>query len=75
MEIVEAADGVEAVERFSSMTGSIVCLLDINMPRKDGFQACEEMRALEKDIPDRVKAEIIAVTALSAEAEKERGWK
>lgn len=45
------------------------------MPRKDGFQACREMRELEKEDPNRVRAEIIAVTALSADEEKDRGWK
>lgn len=48
-------------------------LLDINMPRKDGFEACREMRALEEANPDRPKAQIIAVTALSAEEEKKHG--
>jgi CheY-like chemotaxis protein len=43
------------------------------MPRKDGFEACAEMRALEKDNPNRARAQIIAVTALSADEEKRHG--
>lgn len=65
---------MEAVERFAEFDGPSIVLLDINMPRKDGFQACQEMRDIEKASSDRPKAEIIAVTALSAEEEKRRGW-
>jgi CheY-like chemotaxis protein len=48
-------------------------LLDINMPRMDGYQACTEMRAIEKEMQSRGKSQIIAVTALASEAEKRRG--
>ncbi|WRT66765.1 uncharacterized protein IL334_003728 [Kwoniella shivajii] len=45
-EYVEAADGFEAVDRFSSFHPDLV-LLDITMPRKDGFAAAAEMRQFE----------------------------
>ncbi|WVR06694.1 hypothetical protein IAU60_003726 [Kwoniella sp. DSM 27419] len=45
-EFAEAADGVEAVAQFDSFQPDLV-LLDINMPRKDGFAAAAEMRHLE----------------------------
>ena len=48
-------------------------LLDINMPKMDGYQAATEMRAMEKKTADRGKATIIAVTALASEAERRRG--
>ena len=74
MDIVEAADGVEAVERFSDIHQPAIALLDINMPRKDGFQACKDMRDIEK-AEGRSRSEIIAVTALSADEEKKKGWR
>lgn len=43
------------------------------MPRKDGFEACQDMRDIEKAEPSRQPAQIIAVTALSAEEEKKHG--
>lgn len=39
----------------------------------DGYQACLEMRAIEKAMSGRVRSVIIAVTALSGEADKRRG--
>ncbi|WVQ84282.1 hypothetical protein IAT38_006434 [Cryptococcus sp. DSM 104549] len=43
---VEAVDGVEAVSQFTAFQPDLV-LLDITMPRKDGFAAASEMRQLE----------------------------
>lgn len=43
----EARDGDEAVEQFKATRPHLI-LLDINMPRKDGFQAATEIRALER---------------------------
>ncbi|WVQ73540.1 hypothetical protein IAR50_003116 [Cryptococcus sp. DSM 104548] len=43
---VEAVDGVEAVNQFSAFKPDLV-LLDITMPRKDGFAAAAEMRQIE----------------------------
>jgi CheY-like chemotaxis protein len=48
-------------------------LLDINMPKMDGYQACIEMRAIEKAQDGKGASQIIAVTALGGEAEKRRG--
>lgn len=50
-------------------------LLDINMPKKDGFQAATEMRNLEakRGGAGKRRAKIIAVTALSQEQSKRRG--
>jgi CheY-like chemotaxis protein len=56
-----------------ALTHSHAVLLDINMPRKDGFEACAEMREIEKNDPNRPRAQIIAVTALSADEEKRHG--
>jgi CheY-like chemotaxis protein len=68
----EAVDGQDAIQRFKSFHPDLV-LLDINMPRKDGFAAASEMRAYERsqDVPRRAK--IIAVTAMGGEAARRRG--
>lgn len=43
----EARDGIEAVESFETFSPHLI-LLDINMPRKDGFQAASEIRDIER---------------------------
>ena len=42
-EVVEAADGMEAVRLFREQTFDII-LMDIMMPELDGFSACREIR-------------------------------
>ncbi|TFW27965.1 EAL domain-containing protein [Massilia arenosa] len=43
---VEAADGLEAVALFRTADPDLV-LMDVDMPRMDGFTACAEMRKLD----------------------------
>ncbi|WWD04951.1 hypothetical protein V865_003022 [Kwoniella europaea PYCC6329] len=73
IEILEAEDGQEAVDLFKRITGPLIVLLDINMPKKDGYQTCIEMRSIEKDNPHRKKSQIVAVTALASADEKKKG--
>lgn len=68
IDYLEAKDGVEAVEQFKKHLPQVV-LLDINMPRMNGFEAAIEMRKVECPYYPR----IIAVTALSMEADKLKG--
>lgn len=63
-----AADGVEAVDLYKKTQPSIV-LLDINMPRMDGYEAAKEMRKCRQ----RQRAKIIAITALSDESSRRKG--
>lgn len=69
----EAEDGHAAVELFKSFTSPVIVLLDINMPKMDGYQACTEMRAIEKAAGKKHSSQIIAVTALGGEEERRRG--
>ncbi|KXK00736.1 MAG: response regulator [Acidobacteria bacterium OLB17] len=50
--VICAADGVEAMEAIDNFTPELV-LLDITMPRMDGYQVCKMIRAHEtaKDVP------------------------
>ncbi|SEL13434.1 response regulator receiver modulated diguanylate cyclase/phosphodiesterase [Colwellia chukchiensis] len=50
--VKSAENGKQAVEIFQNTAIDIV-LMDVNMPEMDGFQACQQMRALAhgKDVP------------------------
>ncbi len=65
-EVVVARDGEEAVSRAKSGQFDVI-VLDLMLPKKDGFQVCRELRhAL-------VRTPIIMLTARSHEAEKVMG--
>jgi predicted signal transduction protein with EAL and GGDEF domain/FixJ family two-component response regulator len=48
LDAIEAADGAAAVELARSRSPDLI-LMDVEMPRMDGFAACEAIRALEAD--------------------------
>ncbi|WP_314439209.1 putative bifunctional diguanylate cyclase/phosphodiesterase [Massilia timonae] len=48
MEGIEAGDGQEAVELARERMPDLI-LMDVDMPRMDGFTACRAIRAAEKD--------------------------
>jgi CheY-like chemotaxis protein len=50
--VITAANGVEAVREATAHIPDLV-ILDIMMPRLDGYQACEQLKANDatKDIP------------------------
>lgn len=51
-EVVCAVDGVDAIEKLNEIVPDLI-LLDITMPRMDGYQVCKLIRANEsmKDVP------------------------
>ena len=50
--VIEAADGAEAITRFSEHAGSIdLVLTDTIMPRKNGREAYGEMRKIRPNVP------------------------
>lgn len=71
--VKEARDGVEAVETFSSRLGKRegecfdLVLMDLWMPRMDGFEATEQILKLVKDRGDG-NSEDVTVLAVSADA-------
>ena len=50
--VICAEDGVEALERFTEQVPDLV-LLDISMPRMDGYEVCKQIRAnpAARDLP------------------------
>jgi DNA-binding response OmpR family regulator len=63
--VLKAKDGIEAVEKVAKNHPDLV-LLDIRMPKLDGFGACERIREFS-NVP------IIIVTAIGKEQDRIRG--
>ena len=57
-ELVEAADGEQALALAQERSPELV-LLDIDMPRMNGFEACRKMR----ELPGTSEATIVMLTA------------
>jgi DNA-binding response OmpR family regulator len=65
-EVVHAADGREALARFSEQVFDLV-VLDVMLPRMDGLEVCRRLRAKGETVP------IIMLTAKSEEIDKVLG--
>lgn len=67
-EVVQAADGVEALD-YAKGSGVDLVLTDVNMPNMDGITLCKELRGLShyKGVP------ILMLTTESATETKTRG--
>ena len=65
---VKAYDGVEALQKIYSEKPKIV-LLDIKLPKKDGYAVCKEIKSSEK-FRDTV---IIMFTAKIFDSDREKG--
>ncbi len=66
-EVVEAGDGIEALDLFYKDKEIDLIVLDIMMPKMDGWEVCEEIRQHSK-IP------IIMLTAKSDEKDELKGF-
>lgn len=65
--VIEACDGEEAVDTFMSMKDIALIILDVMMPKLDGYQVAEEIRKISK-VP------IIMLTAKSDERDELKGF-
>lgn len=63
-----AEDGEQALQKSISWSPDLI-LLDINMPKLDGFEVCQRLR--ENPIFDKTK--IVFLTAKGRQVEKEKG--
>ena len=66
-EVLEAGDGAEAVDIFFDTKDIALVILDVMMPKMDGWQVCREIRAYSK-VP------IIMLTAKSDERDELLGF-
>lgn len=69
-DVVTASDGEEALQKILSERPKLV-LLDIVMPKKNGFQVCREMR----QNPEVGNTAIIMITSKNQDADKFYGLK
>lgn len=65
--VLEAADGEEAVDVFLENKDIVLVILDVMMPKMDGWQTCREIRQYSK-VP------IIMLTARGEENDELRGF-
>lgn len=66
MNILIARDGLEGVEKTKAHPEIDIILMDIMMPRMDGYEAMEEIRKTHKDLP------IIALTAKAMKGDRKK---
>jgi DNA-binding response OmpR family regulator len=66
-EVLEAEHGEQAVDLFVKVKDIALIILDIMMPKMDGWQVCREIRK-ESNVP------IIMLTAKSSEADELKGF-
>lgn len=66
VEIIWATNGKEAFELYTQQQEIELVLMDIRMPIWDGYRAAQEILTINKD------AKIIAQTAFSTNADKQR---
>ena len=66
-EVLEAGDGSEALDIFFENQDIALIILDVMMPKMDGWQVCREVRAYSK-VP------IIMLTARSDEKDELQGF-
>jgi len=64
--VITASDGIEAWDLFRNQPPDI-CVLDVNLPRMDGFTLARQIRETNQDVP------IIFVTAMSMKEDKLEG--
>jgi DNA-binding response OmpR family regulator len=67
-EVIVARDGVEALEAIRRERPRLV-LLDVMMPRKTGFEVCQELRATEGE--DRTQ--VLMLTAKGRDTDVAKG--
>ena len=65
--VLEAADGVEAMDIFYEDKEIAMVILDVMMPRMDGWQVCREIR-------ESSKVPVIMLTARSEERDELQGF-
>jgi two-component system alkaline phosphatase synthesis response regulator PhoP/two-component system response regulator VicR len=68
-DVVTAYDGVEALEKVASEKPDML-VLDVMMPRKDGFEVLQDLQAN----PGTANIPVIMLTAKAQDADIFKGW-
>ena len=68
-DVTLATDGMAGWEAFRKNTGFNLCILDVMMPKKDGFTLAKEIREKDKNVP------IIFLTAKTMKDDIIQGFK
>lgn len=66
-EVIEAADGEEALDKFYSTKNISLVILDVMMPKMNGYEVCAEIR-------EKYQVPIIMLTAKSSESDELEGF-
>ena len=66
-EVLQAVDGEQALEMAREHHPALV-LLDVNMPKLDGFEVCQQL----KSDPDTAGIKIVMLTARGADVDRAR---
>lgn len=64
-QLLHAQDGLEAIELYTKFQPHLI-LMDINMPKMDGYEATREIRKLSQTVP------IMAITAYAYSSDEEQ---
>ena len=67
-EVLSVANGEEAMKAVAEKIPDLI-LLDVMMPRKDGYEVCQELRAT----PEWKDIKIVMLTAKGRDVEREKG--
>lgn len=65
--VIEAVNGEDAISKFCAIAGIDLVILDVMMPKVNGYEACESIRGIS-DVP------ILFLTALSAPENEVKGF-
>jgi len=68
-EVDEAENGLEALER-ALQTPYALCLVDVNMPKMDGYRFVEELRSH----PDLMAVPVIMISTEESERDREKAY-
>lgn len=66
-DVTLASDGNEGFQKFND-GGFHLCILDVMMPKKDGFSLAEDIRKIDKEVP------ILFLTAKTMTEDKVKGF-
>ncbi|MFM9270528.1 response regulator [Halomonas elongata] len=71
LEVVTASSGAEALKRLGEMSVDLI-FMDIFMADMDGVETCRVWREREAAMPERSRSVVVALTANTGEADRQR---